>query len=251
MDGGRRGRFGLLAPRWQVSPRVAAHAGPVQRKLVPSNAPSWRLQRAEPLAKARNVAYHSAPVCRRMCLGHVAGALVGTTYPDRAALREAGIHRQNQAGITGLVRRSAEAVGIRARVTATLAGGRDVIVLGISTTARRRRRRRWTARQSATWPGRRDAGERSFSTGGHTRRPAAVQCDETRARGASVVSAIQRAERAARPHSGERRADAATRAVAAGARGDDLQRRHAYVGRDQSDSDGIIPDHAPVTAVFI
>jgi len=54
-----------------------------------------------------------------MCLGHVAGALVGTTYPDRAALREAGIHRENQAGITGLVRRSAEAVGIRG------AGDRD------------------------------------------------------------------------------------------------------------------------------
>ena len=52
-----------------------------------------------------------------------------------------------------------------------------------------------------------------------------------------MVPAKQRAERAARPHPGERRADAAARAVAAGARGDDLQRRHPDIGRDQSDSE--------------
>lgn len=43
-------------------------------------------------------------------IGHVPGYPPGSTFPDRATLSEAGVHRPNQAGICGTAERGAESI---------------------------------------------------------------------------------------------------------------------------------------------
>ena len=62
--------------------------------------------------------------------GHVAEAPIGTTYPDRAALREAGIHRQNQAGITGLEAEGAESIVLNEGYEDDIDRGDEIIYTG-------------------------------------------------------------------------------------------------------------------------
>src|SRR5262245_44284768 len=91
----------------------------------------------------------------------------------------------------------------------------------------------------------------NLSTGGHTRRPAAVQRDETRARGAPVVSAIQRqnelldhilASEGLMPRLGQLRQVPVVTIY---------NEDTPTLVETNPTINGIIPDHAPVTAVFI
>ena len=62
--------------------------------------------------------------------GHIPGIAVGSSFPDRAALSAAGLHRQMQAGITGSGKAGAESIVLNEGYEDDIDRGDEIIYTG-------------------------------------------------------------------------------------------------------------------------